>query len=600
MSHAKNNEELFRLLAALCDEQLTPAEGKRLAELLHASPQARVGYVRYLDLHASLRQVTTRAKAGEEFADWLRTLEEEGARQDAPLASPTPKVVPRWGTALVGLATAIAIGLLVWRQLDEQNRLTPGPSPLVVARLASAPNCTWESLTHPLAEGSQLHAGQWLTLTSGVARLEFNDQTTALVESPATLELMTDSSLRLHAGTVALRANGDHKDFVVHTANAAIVDLGTSFGVHSGPEGVDIEVFEGQVEILPDNDTGRSQILGLGTSARLLPGSGQADIKMFGSGQGRFTDLLQMLWEDMRSDEAVAGGGDAGPGIYPRAEFDGAADALSVDSFHGARSGKGWVTPWVGSGNPIGQILGAATLSGPENPYLKLRFYGATRRTIAREYGATESFDPEKPHVISWVWRFEGADDDFGDSFADRVAFYGMPYFRDNSSEDSNWMIGWTGDHEKVGPKRRGLPKRWFAFDGTKGDEYDTANLVDTGMQLKPGVVYRMAVVIYPATRQYDAIIQDDEQTFVASRLRFRSKSGLPGKVLHFGVGTDRPDGDATFSVDSIRVEPLRPDLIPRDLRFNVPSDPGTTDGQTASAPSHEMRPATRSPTPLP
>src|SRR5690606_3888333 len=80
---------------------------------------------------------------------------------------------------------------------------------------------------------------------------------------------------------------------------------------------------------------------------------------------------------------------------------------------------------------------------------------------------------------------------------------------------------------------------------------------------------------LYPETRQYDAIIQDDEKTFVRAGLHFRSRSGLQGKVVHFGVGSDHLDGDASFSVDSIRIEPLRPDLIPRDLRFNVPSDPG-------------------------
>jgi hypothetical protein len=337
-----------------------------------------------------------------------------------------------------------------------------------------------------------------------------------------------------------------------------------------GPDGVDVEVFEGAVEILPDNDAKRSRILGLGASARLASGPGEVDVKMFVDHQGRFTDLLQMLWEDVADHQ-----GDAA-GESPHAEFSAPEGTTAVDTFHGAIRGDGWVTPWVGSGNPLGQLARDDSISGEDNPYLKLRFFRSTRRTVAREYGPTGSFDPSEPHVISWVWRFDGTDPDFGDSFHDRIAFYGMPYFRDNSSEDTNWLIGWSGDHERVGLQRKAIPKRWVVFDGAKGDQYDPANLIDTGMELKPGVVYRMAVVLYPKTRQYDAIIQDDVQTFVRPGLRFRSRSDLPGKVVHFGVGTDKLDGDASFSLDSIRIEPLRPDLIPDELRFNVPSDPGS------------------------
>src|SRR5690606_30300975 len=86
MESAEKNE-LFRLLSALCDEELTPPEGERLAELLRGSPEMRVAYVRYIDLHASLDRVTTRSRAGAEFASLLRNLEEELGLTASPAAA---------------------------------------------------------------------------------------------------------------------------------------------------------------------------------------------------------------------------------------------------------------------------------------------------------------------------------------------------------------------------------------------------------------------------------------------------------------------------------------------------------------------------------
>ncbi|MCO6044251.1 FecR family protein [Aeoliella sp. ICT_H6.2] len=593
-----------RLLAQfsrLCDSRLTEEEGRQLAITLRNSEEARIAYVHFLDLHASLDRDSATQITSLASLPGFDELVREGCLDGAVALPETAEVGemqcqcgPRSKLSLVGYrpkhrrlqellaasAVALLLGLVFWKLLDQ-----PGPSatpPEYVASIISDANCTWDGLPTESDEQPKLRAGQQLALLSGIARLRFNDDTIVLIESPSRFDLVSPSSMRLHTGTVALRAEGEKKDFTVLAPNASIVDRGTSFGVHCGPDGVDVEVFEGKVEVMPSNDARRSQMLGLGASARIRSEDGHDGIDMFAADEGRFTDLLQMLWEDIHdrrpyeSDEAEESDESDPHPVYPYQEFDPSRTAQGIDSFHGAKSGHGWITPWVAAGHPIGETAFTDALVGEGNPYLRLHFNYALDRTIAREYCATATFDPNLPHVISWLWRFDGQDEDFGDSFHDRVAFYANDYFRSNSASDISWFIGWAGDHEKVGKQRKTIPKRWFVFDGTNGSDYGPETLVDTGMELKPGVVYRMAVVLYPETKQYDAIIQDDKQTFYHPRLGYRNPYGHSSHVIHFSVGDDSRDGDASFSIDSIRVEPLRRDLVPKDLRFNVPVDPST------------------------
>lgn len=596
--HPNQRRKLLEQFSGLCDGRLSAEESHQLAETLRNNAEARIAYVQFLDIHASLdRNSATQAHVPaieglpefdelvrpgclEEITSSLETARSDNlrSRNDISLDRSTVKRRPhhrRLQEFLAAAAVALLLGLVFWKLLPEAAPIVGSSE--IVASVISNVNCEWDGLTATSDEPMKLRAGQQLSLVAGVAKLRFNDDTVVLIESPTRFEPVSSSSLRLHSGTVALRAEGEQKDFMVLAPNASIVDRGTSFGVHCGPNGVDVEVFEGKVEVMPSYDVRRAQVLGLGASARIRNAGGQADIDMFATDEGRFTDLLQILWEDIHDRQPSDAGHPLNAGeepIYPHQDFSGPAGLSSIDCFHGAQTGQGWITPWVAAGHPIGESAMDAPLAGEGNSYLRLHFNYALDRTIAREYCGTPEFDPQKPHIISWLWRFDGQDEDFGDNFHDRVAFYANEYFRSNSASDISWFIGWAGDHEKVGKQRKTVPKRWFVFDGTKGSEYGPETLVDTGMELKPGVVYQMAVVLYPESKQYDAIIQDDEQRFYRTRLGYRNPDCRTSHVIHFSVGDDSREGDASFSLDSIRVVPLRPELLPKELKLSDPASP--------------------------
>jgi hypothetical protein len=280
-----------------------------------------------------------------------------------------------------------------------------------------------------------------------------------------------------------------------------------------------------------------------------------------------------LLWEDLDKETQDDASADQNPVIV--ADFSAGAVPGAVDTFAGAARGRGWRTPWVAAGNPMGDIVDENCLAGDGNPYLRLRFGPAKERAVARQYGQRPGFDPTKPHVISWLWRFDGDLEHFGNEFDDRVYFYGNPFFRRNTWPKNTWLIGVVGGDD-ITPSslsklttRKVFPKRWFAFDAQEGEfseEFDSRNMVDSGMELKKGVVYRFVVVVYPSEKKYDVAIRDDEHVFKKTGLSFRNRSGEAGQVLHFGVGSNVNTDDFRFSLDSVRIEPLRNEWLQEGL----------------------------------
>jgi len=119
------------------------------------------------------------------------------------------------------------------------------------------------------ATGDQLHANQRLTLTAGFAEITTNDGAVAILEAPATLELLDhDNAIELLSGKlVGICETESSKGFLVRTDHADITDLGTEFAVQAKPDGVDTTVFVGKV-VLSTRD-GATQPITTNQTARL-------------------------------------------------------------------------------------------------------------------------------------------------------------------------------------------------------------------------------------------------------------------------------------------------------------------------------------------
>lgn len=140
-----------------------------------------------------------------------------------------------------GIAAAIAVTLLVVFNL-------PNYSDTSLATIANLIDAEWSGM-EPLSEGSQIGKRR-LKLTAGVARLDFANGVRVTLEGPAEFELIAHDETRLHSGNLTAHVPPEGIGFLVHTERAKVVDLGTTFGVSVGKNGVtDVAVFEGEVEV---------------------------------------------------------------------------------------------------------------------------------------------------------------------------------------------------------------------------------------------------------------------------------------------------------------------------------------------------------------
>lgn len=463
---------------------------------------------------------------------------------------------PLWGSIrwfpFVSLLSVFVLAGAVGVRLLWDRAPVDDASADFVAKLVSADDCLWGVEGDRVGVGEGMRGSAKFDLLKGVAKMKFGAGATVVVEGPASFGLVSAKRMSLRYGSLAVRTDERNKDFVVDSPDAAIVDLGTSFGVHCDAKGAtEVSVFEGAVEVRPTVNSDRGHVLGLGASVRISRAQYGPNIETIAA-DDRFANLVEALWDDFSGDV------DDRAGAAVIAEFNDAPIPGTVDTFYGSTRGRGWRTPWMAAGNPVGEVRCFDSLSEEGSPYLHMKFLRATSRLVAREYGKRTDFDPLKPHLISWKWRFDGDPEHFGRHFKDRVLFYGNSRFSTNTSPANSWLIRLAAADEAGGRFRAGHPMHWCFFDNHSGDngrDFNRRNLVDSGMTLKPGVVYRFAVAVYPEKAKYDVAIRDDEQTVVRAGLSFRNQSAVAANIVHFGIRSEDETADMAFSLDSVRIE---------------------------------------------
>lgn len=165
---------------------------------------------------------------------------------------------------------------------EETSATSAAPATLKpVATLTATHNAKWaspraEGASAPasLSPGAKLHPGDRLTLTQGFAEITTHGGAIAILEAPATIELLEhDNAIHLETGKlVGICETESSKGFVVRTPHLAITDLGTQFGVDATrADATEVHVFEG--EVLADRSGTNPVILVAEQSARATTGT---------------------------------------------------------------------------------------------------------------------------------------------------------------------------------------------------------------------------------------------------------------------------------------------------------------------------------------
>jgi hypothetical protein len=116
-----------------------------------------------------------------------------------------------------------------------------------------------------------------LTLTAGVAELQFRSGAVVVLEAPAELELISPILGYLRSGRLVARVEDPRAGFTIETPHTRVLDLGTEFGVGVEQGGSTlVQVFDGKVETDSKAHGGEKRLLHAGDALEYRDAPGEA------------------------------------------------------------------------------------------------------------------------------------------------------------------------------------------------------------------------------------------------------------------------------------------------------------------------------------
>lgn len=220
-----NDEPFEKLCLRQIEGIASESERADLARMLRESESARRAYLDQMQVHAMLAWQHGQSAA---------------KTKEVPVSA---KPIRHW--RWVGLAAAAAVvlvaGLLAWQHAKR-------PAGIEVEILAT---------TNPSFRTGERVTLRNIDLESGSLSFRVSSGAVVDVSGPSQIELISAMHLRLLRGNVTADIHEGIKGFVIDTAEARVIDLGTRFGVTTnGTVGTEVAVFEGKVEVYdPDGKT---------------------------------------------------------------------------------------------------------------------------------------------------------------------------------------------------------------------------------------------------------------------------------------------------------------------------------------------------------
>ncbi|TWT98858.1 LamG-like jellyroll fold domain-containing protein [Neorhodopirellula pilleata] len=259
MSRSKSNDPLLdQWIGMWLENRISRADSDALQAKLIESPEARQRYQELVRLDAALRDIAEAESnsRGSLVSDSKTTLPETKRWLRYAIAA-SLALACAWGAYQVGRRQnpPAVEELAVASHLIEETELAG------CATLRRVAGVRWPEPAMRLLEGDLLSVGP-VEFLAGVMEVDFFCGASVVVEGPATLELESDWSMRLHSGRLRATVPPAARGFVVKAADSEIIDLGTEFAVEVGADAARVEVIDGEVELSGGRHDGKHLLTG--------------------------------------------------------------------------------------------------------------------------------------------------------------------------------------------------------------------------------------------------------------------------------------------------------------------------------------------------
>jgi hypothetical protein len=266
MRSLENQDELYELLGALCNDCISSERYMRLENLLRSDPSARKLYFDYVDVHLELNNLGVRSESQRPFGQLKQELDRVSADKSGEKSGDTQSPAPaaprhiskKWpkGIAYLLVMAASMLGLFGIQQLLQIDAAKPNGPPLVkrqsvvpdyVATLLKSVDCKWSGDSRPQFDGQRLLSKE-IWLDEGYAELGFDSGVRIVLQGPIRLSIDSSNNATLHSGSLVLHGDESAAPFVLKTPHTTLLDIGTEYGA-SVPDGetTDVHVFSGEV-----------------------------------------------------------------------------------------------------------------------------------------------------------------------------------------------------------------------------------------------------------------------------------------------------------------------------------------------------------------
>jgi hypothetical protein len=246
--------ELMDLLGAAWDDRLDDASHEHLEQLLSRDDFEGVRVLtEFTRIHVDLELLVSSSTAHRKALDAI-------ARMKAKTQSSKRWLSPKLALGLAAASVLVALFVSAvgpWRSVAMKKRPTPelpvSGTPVegsVVGRLTSlTPNGHWSFGRRSDRDSPNVRLGDTLSIDAGAVALRLRNNVVAQMKAPAVLHLKSVEHVRLLHGRIQVDVPEGAEGFAVETANAEILDLGTSFSVETVDGGTDLVVHQGQVDL---------------------------------------------------------------------------------------------------------------------------------------------------------------------------------------------------------------------------------------------------------------------------------------------------------------------------------------------------------------
>jgi hypothetical protein len=284
------SDELHELLAASLGAEISEDRRTALLEKLRQDADFRQAFVREARTFAMLHAVQSPEPRWLALQDELGLAEKpersfENRIRDAVQTGRRP-FVAAWWRPLAAMAASVAAVFAALYFLNPTKPSAPtepiaADHPEGAERLAVAvrvDGVQWDvAQKNPLQSGGAVSAGP-LRFSAGQLTLAFTSGVSVHVEGPADLVLAAPDRILCLRGNLRAKITEGAEGFTIETPGAAVVDLGTEFGVNVDDGGrSQVVVYEGKAEaslLAPDGSPRRTQTLSATQSVELDPKAG--------------------------------------------------------------------------------------------------------------------------------------------------------------------------------------------------------------------------------------------------------------------------------------------------------------------------------------